>query len=55
MDSESWLEKAERLRTILESLDRAAGLSVEDVAARESITIALWLRHEFSEEHVPSR
>lgn len=49
MDSESWLEKAERLRSVLDELNAVTGLKPDEAAAREIVTIALWLRNEFAE------
>ena len=48
MDSETWLQKAERLRVALDELPPRPALEPDEAAARESIAIALWLRHEFS-------
>lgn len=50
MDSESWLEKADRLRVLLDRLETAPVLEPGEAAARESIAIALWLRKEFAGE-----
>ncbi len=49
MDSESFLQKAERLRAVLDRLSNSPQLPPEDAAAREVITIAVWLHDEFGE------
>lgn len=50
MDSETWLEKAERLRSCL-ARGASARIEDDDVAiARDRMKIALWLRTEFGEE-----
>lgn len=48
MDSESWLEKVDRLRVLLDRLQTAPVLEAGEAAARDSIAIALWLRKEFT-------
>jgi hypothetical protein len=50
MDSETWLEKAERLRSLLLRPGQAPGFDNDETAARERIKIALWLRREFADE-----
>jgi len=50
MDSETWLEKAERLRLVLEELNAVKGLRADEAAEREIVTIAIWLRNEFAAE-----
>ena len=50
MNSETWLEKARRLQSSLVRPGRAPGFDEDELAARERIKIALWLRREFSEE-----
>lgn len=47
MDSESFLQKAERLQAVLHRLSEAPPLSPEDAEAREQIAIAVWLHDEF--------
>ena len=49
MEAETWLEMAERLRGELGRVQRAK-LETDDRAIVERMTIALWLRSEFSEE-----
>lgn len=51
MDSETWLDKAERLRSLLVHLAEAPPLDGPDAQARETIAIAVWLRGEFSPRH----
>jgi len=55
MNTETWLEKAERLRGELTRLHAAEvnefmAPALADHEARERITIAHWLRSEFSDE-----
>ena len=55
MNSEAWLDKAERLRSELARLHAAEGnefigLVPEAREARERVAIARWLRTEFSDE-----
>jgi hypothetical protein len=55
MNSEAWLDKAERLRSELARLQGAEGIEAstpvpEDREARERVAIARWLRTEFSDE-----
>ncbi len=52
METETWLEKAERLRSSLAQRQDGAPAPSDEAAARERITIALWLRREFSAEAV---
>ena len=47
MDSESFLQKAERLQSLLHRLSEAPPLAPEDAEAREQIAIAVWLHDEF--------
>jgi hypothetical protein len=47
MHSETWLDKATRLQRVFAP---ARTLTDELTAARERIELALWLRHEFSDE-----
>lgn len=54
MDTETWLQKAERLRLALEQLPPRPALEPDEAAARESIAIALWLRREFSPAPAPA-
>jgi hypothetical protein len=49
MNSETWLEKAERLQRSLAG-DRAQPLRDVTETTGERIKIALWLRREFSNE-----
>jgi hypothetical protein len=55
MNSEAWLEKAERLRGELTRLhaaefDEIVTPNTEEREARERVAIARWLRSEFSDE-----
>ncbi len=54
MHPESWLEKAERLRVALDGLPPTTTLEPDEAQARETITIALWLRNEFAVETEPA-
>lgn len=49
MDSETWLEKATRLQRALVRPGHAPGDDGDEVAARDRIKIALWLRREFED------
>ena len=55
MNTETWLEKAERLRGELArlhaaELDELVEPAMADHEGRERVAIARWLRREFSEE-----
>jgi hypothetical protein len=49
MHSETWLEKAERLRAVLQRLSNAPQLPIPENEEREVTTIAVWLHHEFAD------
>jgi hypothetical protein len=50
MNSETWLDKADRLQRSLVRPGQPAAFDDDETAARERIKIALWLRREFSHE-----
>ncbi len=47
MNSETWLQKAERLQRMLASREEDCRDRNDESEHRERITIALWLRREF--------
>ncbi|MES2693555.1 MAG: hypothetical protein V4773_08785 [Verrucomicrobiota bacterium] len=47
MDSETFLQKAERLRAVLDRLSDSPPLPPDEATARETIAIAVWLHDEF--------
>jgi hypothetical protein len=50
MHSETWLEKATRLQRSLVRPGERPERDDDEMAARERIKMALWLRNEFSDE-----
>lgn len=54
MNSETWLDKATRLQESLARHGKPPGFAEDEIAARERIEIALWLRREFSAGEEPN-
>jgi hypothetical protein len=50
MNSETWIEKAQRLQGALTRGEKSSAFDGDEAAARERVEIALWLRREFSDE-----